>query len=224
MNKKLFVMVMVPVLVVMSGALAFSAFTGSITTNVSAMSGDLNINQQAFIAQWNSTNTQLGVGATNVTGIETGQMALATDHPYMTSPWTMTSLGWAGAHFGRTITQSVNVSNLAPGNFVVFKFQVTNNGSVGIILSQLSVKPVGTSTGFNVAGSLGGFLGAMSQSSSDTGLYIYANMTTPTDTSIDVGGSAYYTVYVGLAGGSGNSYMSQTLAPMQVTATILSDP
>lgn len=220
MNKKLFVMVMVPVLVVMSGALAFSAFTGSITTNVSAMSGDLNINQQAFIAQWNSTNTQLGVGATNVTGIETGQMALATDHPYMTSPWTMTSLGWAGAHFGRKITQSVNVSNLAPGNFVVFKFQVTNNGSVGIILNSVSA----TGSGVSSASSYQSFLGAMSQSSSATGLYVYANLTTPSGTSIDVGGSAYYTVYVGLAGGSINTDMSATLPGITVTATIMSDP
>ena len=223
MNKKLLVMVMVPVLVVMSGALAFSAFTGSITTNVSAASGDLNFNQQAFIAQWNSTNTQLGVGATNVTGVETGSMALATDHPYATSEWTMMSLGWAGAKYGDTITQSVNVSNLAPGNFAVFKFQVTNNGTVGMILSSVSAS--GTSgTGVTTASSYSEFLGAMSQSSSDSGLYVFANLTTPAGTSIDNGGSAYYTVYVGLAGGSSNTDMSTSLPSVSVTASITSDP
>lgn len=41
MNKKMLAMVMVPVLVVMSGSLAFSAFSGFNTTTLNATSGDI---------------------------------------------------------------------------------------------------------------------------------------------------------------------------------------
>lgn len=44
MNKKLIAMILVPVLVVMGGALAFSAFTGTAVTNVSASAGNVNFN------------------------------------------------------------------------------------------------------------------------------------------------------------------------------------
>ena len=45
MNKKLLVMVMVPVLVVMSGALAFSAFTGGASTTVTSTAGNIDFSQ-----------------------------------------------------------------------------------------------------------------------------------------------------------------------------------
>ena len=45
MNKKMLVMVMVPVLVVMSGALAFSAFTGGASTTVTSTAGNIDFSQ-----------------------------------------------------------------------------------------------------------------------------------------------------------------------------------
>ncbi|HLH86199.1 MAG TPA: hypothetical protein VKU79_04980 [Thermoplasmataceae archaeon] len=196
---------MVPVLVVMSGALAFSAFSGSITTNVNASAGYISFNQQAWLYNYSASNTVMTVD----------NMPLAIPSPASFTPM---SLGWAGLdNSGNVTEQTVNVGNMAPGNFVTFEFEVTNNGSVGFVLSSATPTTA-------VSGGLGSVdatsWSVFKEDMSSTG-YVYMVTSIPSG-SIDNGHTASYFVVVGLASGSDNSYEESTFA-LTITVTVTSD-
>ena len=230
MNKKLLVLALVPVLVVMSGALAFSAFSGSITTNVSATAGYMSYNQNMVLTGYYSDNTFLTLAYGNYPANGSASMSTMTlpvnytDHTNSKLP---IDLGWAGLHKqanNSVKSQTVEVEGMAPGSWAQFEFTITNNGSVGFIITtgtpvgyQSSSVAVGM-TNFTTAASVSEFTSDMSSSS---GYVIYVSGVPAT--SMDSGSSVSYSVYVGL-GGSSNNYWAESSFNYAVPFTITSDP
>lgn len=181
MDKKILVMVMVPVLVVMSGALAFSAFTGNITTNVNATAG--------FIGwQENVTGTYVHMDNTAVK---------------------LTYTNGSTPSYSQTIsTVSLGVTNLAPGNWAVFNITVTNTGSVGIELSGATTTTTTTPNTLS-ASSVTSTSFVWGQNLSGNGYEYYVNEMA--SGSLDHGSSTSFQVFVGLGDGSQNAYQSSSM-------------
>ena len=196
-------MVMVPVLVVMSGALAFSAFSGTATTNVSATAGYLSWEQTISSNYTYHNNTKV-----------------TSSYP---------SMGVSTHKTGPNATDmEISVNNLAPGNWVEFNVTITNTGSVGLMLSGATITTTelnGTtmqrdstaltndtmaSTSFMYGQALGG-----------TG-YLY-NVTEVPSGSIDNGGTATYQIFLGLGSDSGNAYQ-ESMFTLNVGIIVTSDP
>lgn len=204
MNKKLLVLAIVPVLVVMSGALAFSAFSGSITTNVNASAGYLSWEQSITSTYTYEHNTAVTNNSANVPSVSTPKTG-----PNMTS-------------------MDLTVSNLAPGNWIVFNITVTNTGSVGLELSgstiatqELNATGVNTPTNglTNSTVSTDDFV--YGSALSGTG-YEYAVTEVPSG-SVDNGGTVTYQIFLGLGSTSGNIYQESTFT-LNVGITVTSDP
>ena len=199
MNKKLLVMVMVPVLVVMSGALAFSAFSGSITTNVNASAGYLSWQQNETSHYTYMHNTEVGTNFSDGTYVKT-----STSGPNVT-------------------TQDISVTNLAPGNWIEFNFTVYNTGSVGLMLTHVSVSTMGAN-GANMSVSSNDFMygSALNVSADSSFAYLY-NVSSIPSGSIDQGSSTTYHVYLGMNEYAGNMYQESTFS-LTVQITVTSDP
>ena len=204
MNKKLLVLAIVPVLVVMSGALAFSAFSGSITTNVNASAGYLSWEQSITSTYTYEHNTAVTNNSANVPSVSTPKTGA-----------NMTSM-------------DLTVSNLAPGNWIVFNITVTNTGSVGLELSgstiatqELNATGVNTPTNglTNSTVSTDDFV--YGSALSGTG-YEYAVTEVPSG-SVDNGGTVTYQIFLGLGSTSGNIYQESTFT-LNVGITVTSDP
>ena len=204
MNKKLLVLAIVPVLVVMSGALAFSAFSGSITTNVNASAGYLSWEQSITSTYTYEHNTAVTNNSANVPSVSTPKTGA-----------NMTSM-------------DLTVSNLAPGNWIVFNITVTNTGSVGLELSgstiatqELNATGVNTPTNglTNSTASTDDFV--YGSALSGTG-YEYAVTEVPSG-SVDNGGTVTYQIFLGLGSTSGNIYQESTFT-LNVGITVTSDP
>lgn len=195
MDRKILVMVMVPVLVVMSGALAFSAFTGTATTNVSASAGYLS---------WEQTVTSTYTYEHN-TAVTNNSMSAQSVSTPMSGP--------------NVTTMSLTASNLAPGNWIVFNITVMNTGSVGLELSSASIKTTETSGLVNASTVASSF--AYGQELSGTG-YMYCVTEVPSG-SIDNGGTTAYQIFLGLGSGSSNMYQESSFT-LSVGVTVTSDP
>ncbi|MDS0256796.1 hypothetical protein ApAK_03765 [Thermoplasmatales archaeon AK] len=161
MNKKILALMMVPIILTMSGALAFSAFTGSITTKVSATAGEIQVDQTAEVTGFYTQNTNItlqgGYGAySNTIYLMDGKL-------YNTNPnaphdvlATVPNSGYL-----QSLVYYVNVSNLAPGNWVTLTFSISVGPGVGVIFSDPAVGSAtlhGTDLNLsNVTGAAGGF-------------------------------------------------------------------
>ena len=210
MNKKLFALAIVPVLVVMSGALAFSAFSGTITTNVDASAGYISFNQQAMLYNYSASNTVMSVDGMTLSIPESSSTAV------------MMPLGWAGLDSlnSNTTTQTVTLGNMAPGNWATFEFTVTNNGSVGFELSSVSPTTTVSPSDLDLAAISANTWSSFSADMGGTG-YVYMVTSIPSG-SIDNGGTASYYVVIGLANGSGNTYQESSLS-LSIAVTVTSD-
>lgn len=204
MNKKLLVLAIVPVLVVMSGALAFSAFSGSITTNVNASAGYLSWEQSITSTYTYEHNTAVTNNSAKVPSVSTPKTG-----PNMTS-------------------MDLTVSNLAPGNWIVFNITVTNTGSVGLELSgstiatqELNATGVNTPTNGLTNSSVSTHDFVYGSALSGTG-YEYAVTEVPSG-SVDNGGTVTYQIFLGLGSTSGNIYQESTFT-LNVGITVTSDP
>lgn len=187
------VIALVPVLVVMSGALAFSAFTGNITTNVNASAGYIG---------WSE----------NVTGtyVHMDNTAVKTTYKNVSTP----------SFSEDSTTMNLGVTNLAPGNWVVFNITVTNTGSVGLELSGATVTSTTTSSGLSsMATGSGSFSYGMNLSGNG---YLY-NVTEMASGSLDHGQSTHFQIFIGLGDGSQNTYQDSSTS-LTVTITASSDP
>ena len=205
-------MVMVPVLVVMSGALAFSAFSGTATTNVSATAGYLSWEQSVTSTYTYQHNTVVTNNSKTVATVTTPKS-------------------------GPNVTDmKLSVSNLAPGNWIVFNITVTNTGSVGLMLSGATTTTMElNATGVNAPAnglvndsvSMSDFMYGMpllpSSTSSAGGVGYYYAVTEMPSGSIDNGGSTMYQIFLGLGSGSGNAYQESSFT-LNVGITVTSDP
>lgn len=187
-------MVMVPVLVVMSGALAFSAFSGTITTNVNASAGYLSWSQQVTSNYTYENNTAVGS-----TFLPTAASTLPSG-PNATE-------------------QGITVTNLAPGNWVEFNITITNTGSVGLMLKNVTISPSGADGLTNGTTAVSNF--AYGMALGGTG-YLY-NVSAVPSGSIDNGGTFSYHIFLGLGSNSGNGYQESTFA-VTITIGVVSDP
>ena len=208
-------MVMVPVLVVMSGALAFSAFSGTATTNVSATAGYLSWEQSITSTYTYEHNTAVANNSASVPQVST-------------------------AKTGPNVTDmQLSVSNLAPGNWIVFNITVKNTGSVGLMLSgatittmELNATGVNTPTNglVNYSVSKSDFVygkalnpSTPSSPTSAIGVGYYFAVTEVPSGSIDNGGSTMYQIFLGLGSNSGNAYQESSFM-LNVGITVTSDP
>jgi hypothetical protein len=191
-------MVMVPVLVVISGALAFSAFSGTATTNVSATAGYLSWDQSITSTYTFEHNTAVSNNSSNVGTVHTPTS-------------------------GKNATNMIlSVSNLAPGNWVVFNITIKNTGSVGFILTQYSpsvIFPSSPAIGLAVNGEFANF----SYGHPISGHYLKINVTEVQSGSIDPGQSASYQVFIGLGQSTGNAYQGSSVT-LRIPIIVTSDP
>ena len=201
-------MVMVPVLVVMSGALAFSAFSGTATTNVQATAGYLSWEQSitgTYTYQHNTAVKNNSASAPNVVTPKTGP---------------------------NDTNMMLTVSNLAPGNWIVFNITVMNTGSVGLMLSgasittmELNATGVNTPTNTLVNASVAAtdLPSTFMYGNSLYGTGYYYGVTEVPSGSIDNGGSVTYQIFLGLGSSSGNAYQESSFM-LNVGVSVTSDP
>ena len=251
MNKKMFALLVVPVFLIASGALAYSAFSGVASTGITAKAGDITANELAEITTGYSSNTAIyisgGHGSNTVkSSLMDGKIAKG-ELAYVPS----SSTG------SQNIVYYLNVSNLAPGNWVEFTFTLRNNGSVGLEFGDPHLGQVKFSTDglnfSNVSGianhgtvftsgtPLSGIAGqhangvytyATSDSSVSIGTssdaqsgYAYAigSLSSGFDTSLTLDGTADYTFWLGLSSGAGNGYQESSIS-VPIIISITSDP
>ncbi len=191
MNKKLLVLALVPVLVVMSGALAFSAFSGTITTDVTASAGQLNYYEKVTSNYTYEDNTAV----TNSSSVSDS-------------------------------TVTLTVSNLAPGNWIVFNITVYNEG-VGMMLTGTTnitaITPSDLGSNAVNAVTPSDASSTFMYGSELTGVGYYYAVTGVPSGSINTDGSHIYSVYVGLGSNSDSSYEGSVFT-LTVTITVSSDP
>lgn len=224
MNKKLLAMVMVPILITMSGALAFSAFTGTLTTNVSANSGDFQLTEAANIADYNATNTVVSVAGPG------GSMTAAGMAP-------LEQLGTAYLTSGM-LTLSISITNLAPGDWVDLIFAVNNTGTVGAFLGTPMVSAPGWYTAsFGASGVYNksmdqGFAYANGSNSNGALAYFiytgnaYTTSSTGPATSgvLSAGATAVFWLNFGLTSGANNAFSGASSETLTITIPVSSAP
>lgn len=130
MNRKLFALVMVPVLVVMGGALAFSAFSGSVTTNVTATAGHISVNEYATLYSGYSKYTSVKV--TGGFGKNTNTAYLNDSKVYPVNKETNLATVPSESSGSQNLVYWVNVSQLSPGNWVQINLVLEDKGPLGI--------------------------------------------------------------------------------------------
>lgn len=131
MNKKFIALMIVPIMLTLSGAMAFSAFNGSITTNINANAGKLTYAIGSEVVDWYSNNTNISVSGGAGTDTST-VFLLSTKATGDTLLSPVPVSGGSNVPF----TYWINVSNLAPGNWVHIELTLTNNGTVGLIFAR----------------------------------------------------------------------------------------
>ena len=252
MNKKVIALLIVPVLLTMSGALAFSAFTGSVSTNVSATAGSISLSQtgEFFAGYVSNTNVTVSgglgsnTGSVVITGANLGTET--SDAP------TLATVPYSG--YSLNVIYYVNVTNLAPGNWVAVHLTITNGGTVGfiaetphIIPTHVTFKPSSAPPDLNLTnltGVSGLFAGTLFASGSPlsglaagtlfatnygaTGVsglsgYAFAYTTSGFGESLTHSSEADYTVYIGLSSGAGNGYQESSVS-IPIMISVMSDP
>ena len=229
MNKKMIAMMIVPILLTLSGAMAYSAFTGTASTNLTAGAGTLTYSESAYLVNYFSDNTNMTatMGSTSyVLSDHAGYDTSTGQLNYLSSPLLLGSVG------PQTYTDyhqlaSLSVSNFAPGNWVEINLTVVNHGAVGFKVGPVSItlnstNPEYTGTYVESEPSLAAFMaGEYTQSSGMN----YGTFTTQStySPSINVGGTYTFSVYIGLGIDSDNAY-EMNMVPFIVSANITSDP
>ncbi len=250
MNKKLIALMIVPIMLTLSGAMAYSAFSGTITTKVTATAGTLTVNEYAELVTGYSSNTNIkvtgGFGSNTDTAYLNDSKVNYNNHNLATVPSTS-----SGSQY---LIYYLNVSNLAPGNWVEIGLTLGNKGTVGVIFGNPTIGPVKISKSglnlSNVTGSLGkgniftsnplsgvsglsdssGYTFYTTDGSVSTGgpavpgyAFAFGPFTSDFGTSVDYEGTVDYSFYIGLSLGAGNGYQGSSISiPIYVSVT--SDP
>lgn len=127
-NKKLFAMMMVPVVVVMGGTFAFSAWSGSANAFFGQSSATVSYTETLTFQHTDAHYTNL-----SLTGTQPGIDKQAINHlsgPELVSESTGSATGVAAVY--------ANVSNMLPGDYVNFTVTITNEGSATLNTSMFN--------------------------------------------------------------------------------------
>lgn len=229
MNKKVIAMMIVPIMLTLSGAMAYSAFTGSITNDVGAGAGTLtyseNINLVNYFSQNTNMTAQMGTNS-YVLSDHAGFNPSNGAFNYLTSPLKLGSVGpvtYTDYHQLATL----NVSNMAPGNWVEANLTIVNQGSVGFIVGPVTISVNSTNhdytgTYYEQEPSVSAFMSGEYNQSSGMNYIAFSTQNTYSP-SINVGGSYTISVYLGLGIGSDNEF-EENIVPFVISASITSDP
>ena len=228
-NKKVIAMMIVPIMLTLSGAMAYSAFTGLSTTNVAAGAGTLTYSENINLVNYFSQNTNMTamMGSNSYTlSNHAGFDPSNGEFNYLSPSLYLGSVGPVSYNDYHQLA-TLNVSNLAPGNWVEANLTIVNQGSVGFIVGPLTISVnttnhVYTNTYLEQEPSVSSFMaGEYNQSSGMN--YIAFSTQGNYSHSIDVGGSYTISVYLGLGIGSDNDFEENTV-PFVISANITSDP
>ena len=152
MNKKILALAMVPLLIGLSGAMAFSQFTGTDAKQITATAGTFSMTEGAAVSSFYASSGSM----MTVTGPVENSHSSVTWGPTSTKD----TLGTSTLAVGESsMTYDITVSNLAPGEWVNITFLLTNTGSLSITMSP-SMLTSAQSTGVD-----GAALGAITNDS-----------------------------------------------------------
>ena len=222
MNKKILALAMVPLLIGLSGAVAFSQFTGSDNKVINATAGTLQFTESAEITNVapDSNSMMYVAGPSTTYGPGAGQTAFSNSAMELGSMVSSTG--------SNTMTYTISAGSLTPGDWFSVQFTLTNTGSVPFSASvPNSGASVTVSSGVSVvqASSTSSFpsgtdaLGSTWLYLDDTATTIGSGHFMPT-----TGGSSVVTfdVYIGLGRDAGNAYQGSTLTySLTITVTTI---
>ena len=229
MNKKLAVLLVVPILIAMGGTFAFSAFSGSSSVAINSTAGHLTWDESGILVATNANNTPLTVEGPNGVIYEIGA-----SEPYApgSSHLNLGTLAMSTANSGKEYV--VNATNFAPGEYIEVQVTITNNGTVGFIVSPGAMSMTTSSDAtynsanapINATQVSEGHGNFMSELQSSTG-YIY-NVTTVSgfNTSLSPEGTAIMDIWVGLGNSNGkdvNHYQGSDFS-LNINLNVVSDP
>ena len=118
-------MMMVPVIVVMGGTFAFSAWSGSANSFFDQSAATVSYTETLSFVHTNAVINPLKVG--NVNGYQ--------DVNYTTGSYVISKVPGGVAS---TLNVYVNVSNLVPGDYAQFQVIINNTGSATLNMSEMS--------------------------------------------------------------------------------------
>ncbi len=229
MNKKLAVLLVVPLLVSLGGAFAFSAFSGNSSVTINNTAGHLTWENRATLEKTNATNTPLTIMGPNGHMYKIG----AGDH-FHPSEWYGYGLGkqyYSTATSGREYV--INVTNFAPGEYIQLGDVITNNGTVGFIVttpSTLSIAAVSSSNStYNANGSsiaatnIVQCTNFMSDLQTSTGWIYDVTEYSGFGVSLSPGGTAIMMIQIGLGNNSPNYYQGSDIS-LVINLNVVSDP
>lgn len=127
-------MALVPVLIIVSGSLAFSAFQGNIATNVTASAGTITVNEIASLVGGYSKYTNITVTGGNGRNTNTAFLNDSVVYPLDKEPDLATVPGLDVG--GTSFVYYLNISNLAPGDWVKITFSLKNLGLEAVSFSN----------------------------------------------------------------------------------------
>lgn len=118
---------MVPVIVVMGGTFAFSAWAGNATSVFNETTATFQYSQNTMFVATNANITPLTVTGAN------GQISLT----YASSSQLVNPTAYGSNT--KDIVQYVNITNLVPGTWAAFNVTVTNDGSSTLNMSSVTI-------------------------------------------------------------------------------------
>jgi hypothetical protein len=236
MNKKLAVLLVVPILLAMGGTFAFSAFSGGSSIAINNTAGHLTWTNNVVIVRTNANNTPLTAQGPNgviyeiVNGSSTATYNSSGMYKLALGNQSYTTLNGLKEY-------NVRVNNFAPGEFVEFQATITNTGTVGFMVVPyvlaIGEEFISSNSTYNArdAPITATQVGVSSTSPFSTDLasssssgYMY-NVTTVSGfhTSLSPEGYATMDIYVGLGSNSGNHYQGSDIT-LTIFLSVVSDP
>ena len=210
----------VPILIGMTGVFAFSTYTGTVTTVLNGTDASLSVSEAANVLVINATNTIVSVSGPSGTVITQANV-----HTYAVAP--LESLGTiASSGNSATLTYTLSIQNLAPGNYVGVIFAVNNTGSSALNLAPLMSTPAGTNGYPILLSKFSPTTGVVATSTPSTNNYwgysqsdyaIYPGNAYTTQSIyvpsgvLPAGGTAVYWIYFGLASSANNDMAGQSV-------------
>ncbi len=186
----------VPIVMVMGGTFAFSAWSGSANAFFGQTAATVGYTESLSFVATNASMTPLTI---------TGNAQARTTGINIDTPFYQVDSVSGGA--ASVVSVYTNVTNMVPGDWIEFQVMVTNTGSATLNTSTMSV------TGANSYSELGQYLGGSGSSFSASVLLLPPVTTAVLDSSVNTGASNGYTGLFYLIGASTSTSIPAYLAP-----------